>query len=150
MPNAASVSGTKSVRVIDVYAVGKPVQRTTKIKMSQTWLASHTGAIEWSITLRGGHRARPACDEVPDPGAEVGPCEHGVREHPDEQHDSDGGAHVTPAATGLDRRAVGHVVVLISIRVLGVDLAVAAAHRAQHVDRGDPQRERRGARPRRT
>ena len=43
MPSAASDSGTNIVRVIDANAVGKPVQRTTRQKISQTWLASHTG-----------------------------------------------------------------------------------------------------------
>src|SRR3954447_12597391 len=53
MPKAAIVSGTNRVRVIEAYACGKQVQRTTNTKMSQTWLASHTGAIEWSMTSRG-------------------------------------------------------------------------------------------------
>ena len=53
MPNAAIVSGTNSVRVIDAYASGKHVHSTTKTKISQTWFASQTGAIEWSITSRG-------------------------------------------------------------------------------------------------
>ena len=46
-------SGTKSVSVIEAYASGKHVQSTTKQKISHTWLASHTGPIEWSITRRG-------------------------------------------------------------------------------------------------
>ena len=53
MPNAAIVNGTNSVRVIDAYASGKDVQSTTKTKINHTWFASHTGAIEWSITARG-------------------------------------------------------------------------------------------------
>ena len=53
MPRAARVSGTNSVSVIDANASGKPVQSTTSVKMSQTWLASHTGPIEWAMTARG-------------------------------------------------------------------------------------------------
>src|SRR6186997_3261706 len=53
MPSAAIVSGTNRVRVIDAYASGKHVHSTTKVKMSQTWFASQTGAIAWSITVRG-------------------------------------------------------------------------------------------------
>ena len=53
MPNAAMVSGTKRVRVIEAYASGNPVHSTTKQKMSQTWFASQTGPIEWSMTSRG-------------------------------------------------------------------------------------------------
>ena len=39
--------------MIDAYASGKQVHSTTNTKISQTWLASHTGAIEWSMTSRG-------------------------------------------------------------------------------------------------
>src|SRR3954451_25124683 len=53
MPNAARVSGTNRVRVIEAYAVGKQVQSTTNVKINHTWLASHTGPIEWSMTSRG-------------------------------------------------------------------------------------------------
>ena len=49
------------------------------MKISQTWLASHTGPIEWSITSRGRSPALGAAgDEVPEAGAEVGAAEHGV------------------------------------------------------------------------
>ena len=54
MPSAASVSGTNSVSVIEANASEKPVHSTTRQKISQTWFASHTGPIEWSI-----ERARP-------------------------------------------------------------------------------------------
>ena len=53
MPSAASDSGTNSVSVIDANASGKPVHSTTRQKISQTWLASHTGPIEWAMTARG-------------------------------------------------------------------------------------------------
>src|SRR3954468_11492954 len=53
IPNAAIVSGTNTVKVIDAYATGKHVHSTTNVKMSQTWLASHTGPIACSMTARG-------------------------------------------------------------------------------------------------
>src|SRR5262245_52672414 len=53
IPNAAIVSGTNTVSVIDAYASGKHVHRTTNVKISQTWLASHPGQIACSITARG-------------------------------------------------------------------------------------------------
>jgi hypothetical protein len=46
-------SGTKSVNVIEAYASGNPVHKTTKMKINQTWLASQTGPIERSIISRG-------------------------------------------------------------------------------------------------
>ena len=45
MPTAAAVSGTYSVDMIAAKAVGNPVHSTTSTKISQTWLASHTGPI---------------------------------------------------------------------------------------------------------
>ena len=52
MPSAARVSGTNSVSMIDPKASENDVHSTTRTKISQTWLASHTGPIEWSTTLR--------------------------------------------------------------------------------------------------
>ena len=53
IPRAAIVRGTNSVSMIDAYASGKHVHRTTKTKISQTWFASQTGPIECSMTSRG-------------------------------------------------------------------------------------------------
>jgi len=53
MPSAASVSGTKSVSMMEANASENAVHSTTNEKMSHTWLASHTGPIEWSMTARG-------------------------------------------------------------------------------------------------
>ena len=53
IPSATSVSGTNSVSVIDANASGNPVHSTTRAKINQTWLASHTGPIEWSMSARG-------------------------------------------------------------------------------------------------
>ena len=40
-------NGTASVEAIDPKAFGYEVQKTVSTKISHTWLASHTGAIEW-------------------------------------------------------------------------------------------------------
>jgi hypothetical protein len=53
MPRAAMVRGTNSVRVIEAYASENEVHKTTKLKISQTWLASQTGPMERSMTARG-------------------------------------------------------------------------------------------------
>src|SRR3954468_21312456 len=45
MPKAASVNGTKRVRVIEANASEKADHSTTREKISQTWFASHTGPI---------------------------------------------------------------------------------------------------------
>ena len=87
MPTAASVSGTYSVDMIGANAVGKPVHSVTSTKISQTWLASHTGPIDSSINARvGAPVLGTAGDEVPEPGAEVGTREQRVERDPDEHH----------------------------------------------------------------
>ena len=97
MPSAASESGTKSVSMIDANASENAVHSTTRQKISQTWLASHTGPIEWL-----DHRAGPvaplgaARGEVPEPGAEVGAAEQRVRGDAEEQDDGDDVGHQTP------------------------------------------------------
>jgi hypothetical protein len=55
-PPTASQSGSAAVVITAANASGNPVQKMTKMKTSQTWLASHTGVIEASIRARG---ARP-------------------------------------------------------------------------------------------
>ena len=94
MPSAARLSGTNSVSVIDANASEKPVHSTTSTKISQTWFASHTGPIEWLITVRGrAPRSRAARDEVPEPGAEVGAAEQRVGGDAEHQDDGDDVAH---------------------------------------------------------
>src|SRR5690348_594099 len=44
--------------MIGANARGQPVQSTTSTKMSQTWFASHTGAIDASIKPRAGSPRR--------------------------------------------------------------------------------------------
>ena len=51
-PKATAVSGTESVAMIAANAEGNAVHTTTRAKMSQTWLASHTGPIECSMRAR--------------------------------------------------------------------------------------------------
>src|SRR3954468_1356967 len=46
IPRPASSSGTASVDAIEPNAAGYAVQLTVSTKISQTWLASHTGAID--------------------------------------------------------------------------------------------------------
>ena len=53
IPRATRVRGTKSVSVIDSKASGNAVQSTTSAKINHTWLASHTGPMEWSMSARG-------------------------------------------------------------------------------------------------
>ena len=52
MPSAARPRGMYSVRMMAAKAGGKAVQSTTRQKISQTWLASHTGPKEASICSR--------------------------------------------------------------------------------------------------
>ena len=86
MPSAASESGTNSVSVIDCERLGNPVHSTTRQKISQTWLASHTGPIECAIDGRGRRpRSGTTGDEVPEAGTEVGAAEHRVGDDADHQ-----------------------------------------------------------------
>ncbi len=52
IPIAAMNSGTGSVVVIALNAPGYDVQNTVSTKISHTWLASHTGPIEWCACSR--------------------------------------------------------------------------------------------------
>ena len=52
MPNAASVSGMYSVVTTAANAPENAVHSTTSTKISQTWLASHTGPSECSMSSR--------------------------------------------------------------------------------------------------
>ena len=55
IPSAARKSGIESVEKIEPKATGNAVQAITSTKISQTWLASHTGLIErWTMPA---HRA---------------------------------------------------------------------------------------------
>jgi hypothetical protein len=52
IPSAARKSGIESVEKIEPNATGNAVHTITSTKISQTWLASHTGLIERSIMAR--------------------------------------------------------------------------------------------------
>ena len=54
IPSAARKSGIASVEVIEPNASGNAVHSTTSTKISQTWLASQTGAIARLIIARTG------------------------------------------------------------------------------------------------
>jgi hypothetical protein len=56
MPRTAIISGTNRVGVIEACASGNDVRSTTKVKINQTWLASHAGPIE-----RGQLGSVPSC-----------------------------------------------------------------------------------------
>ena len=47
IPSAAMKNGTASVEATEPTNTGYAVQATVMTKMSHTWLASHTGPIEW-------------------------------------------------------------------------------------------------------
>ncbi len=54
MPNATRVSGMYMVEATEANTAGNPVQNITITKINQTWLASHTGPIECSMSRRCG------------------------------------------------------------------------------------------------
>ena len=79
MPSPAIESGMVRVEAIAPTTAGNAVQATVRAKISQTWLASHTGAIEWWAWSRMRPRARTAAGEqLPEAGAEVGSGQHGI------------------------------------------------------------------------
>ena len=140
IPNAAIVSGTNSVSVIEAYASGNPVHSTTKQKISHTWLASQTGPIEWSITSRGrSPRVAPPATRSQNPAPKSAPPKTAYSDDGEQQQHGDGGAHRHGHGVsiwGLDvgtARAVRHLV------VVHVALAEPPAHLAQDEDRGDRQ-----------
>ena len=99
--------------MIAAKAVGNAVQRTTRAKMSQTWLASQTGPIERSIGRATALGPSPrAGEQVPEAGAEVGATEDRVeRDAGAEDHRADVGVAHADASVGggRGRRAVGQL-----------------------------------------
>ena len=74
IPSAASVRGTKSVSVIDAKASGNAVHSTTSAKISHTWLASHTGPMEWSMSAAGrSPRSAPPATRSQNPAPKSAP-----------------------------------------------------------------------------
>ena len=79
------------VEKIEPNASGNDVQSTTRMKISQTWLASQTGPIAQSIEIARAPAALAAAgDEAPEAGAEVGAAEHRVEGHADPEDAGDG------------------------------------------------------------
>ena len=67
IPMAARKSGSASVEVIEPNARGNAVQRTTRMKMSQTWFASQTGAIERLMRTRSSMSLPAVRSQMPVP-----------------------------------------------------------------------------------
>ncbi len=70
IPSAARQRGMKSVDITASKATEKAVQRTTRMKISQTWLASQTGPIARSIRPRARWPRSPSpatSDQKPAP-----------------------------------------------------------------------------------
>ncbi len=83
IPSAARHSGMNRVDITASKATEKAVHNTTRMKISQTWLASHTGPIAESISRRARSAAlAAAADQRPEPRAEVGAAEDGVQGRP--------------------------------------------------------------------
>ena len=79
MPITAPNRGMYSVEKIEPKAAGNAVHSTTSTKISQTWLASHTGLIErWTMPAHAAAALGAARGEVPEPGAEVRARQHRV------------------------------------------------------------------------
>ena len=92
-----------SVDMTASKAIENAVQRTTRMKISQTWLASQTGPIAVSISRRARSPRSPSpADQRPEPGAEVGAAEDGVERgaDPEDRGGDVGLAHPDPPATG--------------------------------------------------
>ena len=89
---------------------GKAVHSMTRQKISQTWLASHTGGRATRRSAAGLLPRRGAAGgQVPEARAVVGAAEHGVGDHADEQHDRakvlmPGPRRTASSADGRDRR----------------------------------------------
>ena len=88
MPSAASVSGTKSVSVIDAYASGKhgPEHDEDEDQPDVVRLPDRADRVVDELP-RSRAALGPAGDEIPEPGAEVGAAEQRVGDHADEQDD---------------------------------------------------------------
>ena len=74
MPSAARLSGMNSVEKIASNAAENAVQSTTRTKISQTWLASHTGPIAQSISSRARlPRSPPPATRLQNPAPKSAP-----------------------------------------------------------------------------
>ena len=101
MPSAARLSGMNSVEKIASNADEKPVHSTTRTKISQTWLASHTGPIAQSMSSRGRRPASgPPASRLHRPAPKSAPPKTAYIVTPDQQDHRDGvgAAHRAPSA----------------------------------------------------
>ena len=91
-----------SVDMTASKAIENAVQRITRMKISQTWLASQTGPIAESISRRARAALAVTADERPKPGAEVRAAEDGVERgaDPEDRRGDVGPAHPGPPTTG--------------------------------------------------
>ena len=70
MPSRDRLSGTNSAVMIAANATGNAVHSSTRMKISQTWLASQTGVMDSSMSSRGAlpRSAPPATrSQIPPP-----------------------------------------------------------------------------------
>ena len=74
IPIAAISSGAASVELIEPKATGYAVQHTTSTKISQTWLASHTGPIACLASSRIGSPRGPGASSVHSPAPKSAPA----------------------------------------------------------------------------
>ena len=97
IPASASHSGSAAAVITAANACGNAVQKMTRAKTSQTWLASHTGVIDSSI--RAARRAAApvaAGQQVPQAAAEVGPAQDRVQGDRGQQDGPDRGRDHRP------------------------------------------------------
>ena len=74
IPTAGEEQRDAKVDAIDPNAAGYAVHATVSTKMSQTWLASHTGAIaSWAWSRMRSPRS-PAPAPAPDPAPKSAPA----------------------------------------------------------------------------
>jgi hypothetical protein len=59
IPSSTRWKGVNSATLSAANAAGKPVKRRTITKISQTWLASHTGPIAFAMASRCSSRRGP-------------------------------------------------------------------------------------------
>src|SRR4051794_7674446 len=101
IPSAAMKSATASVDAIEPNARGYAVQKTVSTKISQTWLASQTGAIERCACSR----MRSACGPRPakscqNPASKSAPASTVYRAAPASTNTSGSASSIGYAASG--------------------------------------------------
>ena len=104
IPSPARNSATDSVEASEPNAAGYAVHVTVSTKMSQTWLASHTGAIaSWAWSRMRSPRSPAPGRQLPDARPEVRAGEHDVEHEAQQDEDHRERRRATsrqPSATG--------------------------------------------------